>query len=254
MEEYPPAPKKNKLHALAFLEVGLFEIVFVTAVLFLLFGTLNYFNILSVSDVFPNQLGWLPRQTNQKQNIPLKNQPSAILPTPNVSLETSAKDTLARFLPKILNASLIPSKSDMTLIQDKIIKENFTISWEKKEGTISAVFTLAANPEEISSLNIQFLTTQVSSPSVQLAETAISSLFTIKPNGIWGCKPLYDKTYCENFWEENGGIRRGISVYGPFAIQNKTAGSIINFCQHGKDAATIYSWKSCTAEFADTGI
>ena len=78
MEEYPPAmnnepsnPKPqspapngtgNRLHALALLEIGLFEIVFVGTVLLLLFGTLNYFNILPVSDTFPNQLGWLPQR------------------------------------------------------------------------------------------------------------------------------------------------------------------------------------------------
>ncbi len=77
MEEYPPAinneptnQKPNRLHALAFLEVGLFEIGFVGVVLFLLFGVLNYFNILSISDVFPKYLSFLPRQTTQIQNVP----------------------------------------------------------------------------------------------------------------------------------------------------------------------------------------
>lgn len=58
----PQQQKENK--GLAFLEVGLFEMVFVTVGLLLLFGTLNYFNILPVSDVFPNQLGWLPQTKN----------------------------------------------------------------------------------------------------------------------------------------------------------------------------------------------
>ena len=60
MNEYPLAPKKNKLGALAFLEVGIFEIFFVGVVLILLFGTLNYFNILSLSALYP-QLGFLPQ-------------------------------------------------------------------------------------------------------------------------------------------------------------------------------------------------
>jgi hypothetical protein len=62
MEENSSAPKTNKLTKLAFWEVGLFEIFFAGIVLILLFGILNYFNILSVSDVFPKQLGWLPKQ------------------------------------------------------------------------------------------------------------------------------------------------------------------------------------------------
>ncbi len=52
MEENPTAvnneqeKKPHPLTALAFLEVGLFEIVFVIVGVFLIFGTLNYFNIL----------------------------------------------------------------------------------------------------------------------------------------------------------------------------------------------------------------
>ena len=61
MNEYPLAPKKNKLGALAFLEVGIFEIFFVGVVLILLFGTLNYFNILSLSALYP-QLSFLPQK------------------------------------------------------------------------------------------------------------------------------------------------------------------------------------------------
>jgi len=65
MEENSPPAQQNKPAKLAFLEIGLFEVFFVTIVLFLLFGILNYFNVLSVSDVFPKQLGWLPRLTHK---------------------------------------------------------------------------------------------------------------------------------------------------------------------------------------------
>jgi len=68
MEENSSPAGKNKLSKLAFWEVGLFEVFFAAIVLVLLFGILNYFNILSVSDAFPNQLGWLPKQA-QKKNI-----------------------------------------------------------------------------------------------------------------------------------------------------------------------------------------
>ncbi|MCL5432660.1 MAG: hypothetical protein M1524_00905 [Patescibacteria group bacterium] len=55
-------PRKNSF--LSFVEIGVFEIIFVIVCFLLIFGTLNYFNILSVSDAFPQYLGWLPRQTN----------------------------------------------------------------------------------------------------------------------------------------------------------------------------------------------
>lgn len=63
---------KGWLKALAFLEIGVFELVFVLVVLALFFGTLNYFNILSLSSLYPNQLGFLPHRPLQQsqQNIP----------------------------------------------------------------------------------------------------------------------------------------------------------------------------------------
>ena len=44
----------------------LFEIFFVLIVLVLLFGILNYFNILKLSELFPNQLGFLSLDESNK--------------------------------------------------------------------------------------------------------------------------------------------------------------------------------------------
>lgn len=88
MEQYSP-PKKNPLTALALLEMGVFEIGFVAVVLFLLFGILNYFNILSISDTFPKYLSWLPRQTVQKpiENTSTNNSNHILLPPPPPSYQ-----------------------------------------------------------------------------------------------------------------------------------------------------------------------
>ena len=67
---YIPHEKKKGLKALAFLQVVLSEIVFVAVVLVLLFSTLNYFNILPISTLWPNQLGWLPHK--QYSNVAMK--------------------------------------------------------------------------------------------------------------------------------------------------------------------------------------
>ena len=80
-----PEEKRHPLKALVFLEIGIFEFVFVAVVLFLLFGTLNYFNILAVSDVFPKQLGSLPKQTkiaSQEETLQPKNFSAVSKPTP----------------------------------------------------------------------------------------------------------------------------------------------------------------------------
>lgn len=65
MEEFNSADilkNQNRKKKLAFLEAGLFEISFVLIVIVVFFGVLNYFNILSLSTLYPNQLGFLPHQ------------------------------------------------------------------------------------------------------------------------------------------------------------------------------------------------
>ena len=56
-----PKEKKSLLKVIPFLQVGIFEVLFVGVVLVLLFGILNYFNILSLSALYPKQLGFLPQ-------------------------------------------------------------------------------------------------------------------------------------------------------------------------------------------------
>ena len=59
-EPEQPKQKEGLLKALGILEVGLIEVMFVGVVIALLFGTLNYFNILRLSELFPSYLGFLP--------------------------------------------------------------------------------------------------------------------------------------------------------------------------------------------------
>jgi len=74
MEEFNSAEilkKQNRKKRLAFLEVGLFEISFVVIIVLLFFGILNYFNILSLSKLYPNTFGFLPHKTtSSSQNLP----------------------------------------------------------------------------------------------------------------------------------------------------------------------------------------
>ena len=84
MEEFNSADileKQNRKKRLAFLEVGMFEASFVLIIIIVLFGVLNYFNILSLSSIYPNQLGFLPHRAISSNF----NKPNAtgIIPTKN---------------------------------------------------------------------------------------------------------------------------------------------------------------------------
>lgn len=94
MEEFNSADilkKQNRKKRLAFLEVGLFEISFVLIIIIVLFGILNYFNILSLSTLYPNQLGFLPHKVTSS-NL---NKPNTTVPmstkNPQQVLEDSTK-------------------------------------------------------------------------------------------------------------------------------------------------------------------
>lgn len=84
MEEFNSADileKQNRKKRLAFLEVGVFEASFVLIIIIVLFGILNYFNILSLSAIYPNQLGFLPHRTiSSNFNKPNTN---SLMPTKN---------------------------------------------------------------------------------------------------------------------------------------------------------------------------
>ena len=240
MDGQTPVPPKKGL---------LFEIVFVVVFLAILFGILNYLNILRLSELFPNYLGFLPRKEvptgTSQQSLP-----------PALSPSNQAKQTLINFLPTILNPSFLPqSSSDITLTEDKKDKEKLNASWNNKGGgTLWAVFPKTANSQKITSIDAYFETIQTASPSVQLAKSEVNKIFSSNPKGAWGCSrdPLNQrKLYCENFWEDKD-VKKGLG----FLIINTSplrGRLVFSFCEHTKES-NLYSWKSCRADFAQTGV
>lgn len=249
--------KKGLLKALALLEVGLIEVLFVGVVIILLFGTLNYFNILRLSELFPNHLGFLPHKPYEqsKQYTNVITIPT-IAPATDSSIQ-QAKQTLVAFLPAVLDSSLLPNSSQITLEQDKNLKTTFIGSWNIKESTVAAIL-IVTDRKSISQFYLSVPIFNSMPPSINLASTITSELLSIKPKGTWGCKPLYnDSSYCENFWEEADGIKRGVALQGLFAKEpNLIVGqptAMLVFCEHNKESK-LYSWKSCQFEFAQTGV
>lgn len=84
MEEFNSADilkKQDRKKRFALLEVGLFEISFVLIIVIVLFGILNYFNILSLSKLYPNTFGFLPHKAFNSTPLPkaqLANSPTPI--------------------------------------------------------------------------------------------------------------------------------------------------------------------------------
>lgn len=55
---------------------GIVKLVGIVMAILVFLAILNYFNILSLSGLFPNQLGWLPRQTKPNIYTPQTPDPS----------------------------------------------------------------------------------------------------------------------------------------------------------------------------------
>lgn len=96
-------PKKG-IASLALLEVGLFELGFVVVIIAVILGVLNYFNVISLNQLYPNQLGWLPQQTSSQQ-VEITNQTEQIPEVP--PLLCPIKDTSTCGEPIIQNGKYL---------------------------------------------------------------------------------------------------------------------------------------------------
>jgi len=224
----------------------LFEILFVIIFLILIFGALNYFNILRLSEIFPDLLGFLPRK-----EVPTGTSQQSLSPT--LSPTNRAKQTLINFLPTILAPSFLPqSPSDITLAQDSQNINSFNASWNTQEERITSGLHMSQDFRKITSLDLYIQELQQPlSPSVESAKSSASQIFSITPKGQWGCKNvLSSRLYCENFWDEQNS-RKGLG----FLIVTATGSSrlVFSFCEHSKNS-NYYSWKSCRSEFLKTGV
>lgn len=254
METDESFPKKNRLQTLAFLEIGLFEFFFVAIILFLLFGIFNYFNILPVSDVFPNQLGWLPRQTVQTQNIPLKKQ-SSIIPTPTLIPEY-IKINVKSLISDILISSLIPS--NLTVEKQNVENpNNFTFYGTGWETVDKDMFVLSVEYNQEKNIIDRQIVIHIPKILSNLDASSSSSLvkdyIKINPQLPFSCISLptiTKSTFCEIFWEDTQGVKKGIDVTSPVQGLNETQ---IFYCEHHKETPA-YSWKSCNVNYKDTGI
>lgn len=103
MEEFNSADilrKQNRKKRLAFLEVGLFEASFVLIIIIVLFGILNYFNILSLSALYPNQLGFLPHipYSQNKATQDVSQKPQFPIPAFKRLANQAAEDKISKYL------------------------------------------------------------------------------------------------------------------------------------------------------------
>lgn len=235
MQEYPPAmnnePTNKKPHpltAFAFLEVGLFEIVFVSVMVLLIFGTLNYFNILYVSETFPKYLGWLPslrvqhaytdKIKNDIYNDFIKSY-YAPRPTPTPFVRFSydtvkAQNTLGKYLKDNIREEFLPAKLN---IEQNLLSSGelqgtdylFGTNWIIDDTVFNGSFHYITGTNEFRDMEFYIDVSKTTDTSINSTNSAILVNIYLKdiPTSIaFDCGIFQEKTqFCEYFKTEEQG-------------------------------------------------
>lgn len=248
MEEYPPVPEKKGLHALAFLKVGIIEFFLVAIVLILLFGTLNYFNILSISGVFPKQLSWLPHQIIKQNPVP-----SPVNYTSHVFQYDTAKaeKLLTQYIKDTIKPEFLPAKIEIKqgLSQDGKIENSqhqFGSFSRTKEYILSTNFSYEEDKNLPNGYGIIFQLSNVAeaTSTASLTNQLLSTYFK-NPNFISNCQTKGITSYCESFQTLNDG-KRGYGI--TFTSQEEEPTHIIFTCFVPKESKDYATRTSCISQ------
>jgi len=234
----------------------LFEVIFVVAFLAVLFAILNYSNILPHSKLFPNQLGFLPHRQykQQKQYSGVKTTPTI---TPIPSVPEYAKADTESLVGDIMADDIIPSN---LIFAKHDVKNPYNYSfygtgWSGKNGE-TFIPTIEYNEQEIviDRQIIIHVPRIIDKLNASSSSDIIKEYFKIAPINEFACISLpienFTSIFCESFWEESRGIKKGIYVKSPVRNLNETQ---IFYCEH-YPGTPAYSWKSCASEFSQTGV
>lgn len=221
-------------------------IFFVIVVSTITLGILNFFNILKISNLFSNQLGWLAHKPFSEAINKQAGYTNKLVPTLKSSLPIVSSDALkilTKLLPQILLSSLVPNTLEIAVKPDKIEQNGFTAEWHRNQATISAAFALLPNKIENSYLQLYVIMPQnLNNPNEENAKIITSQFFTLKTEGKWICK----KSICDNFWTEADGTKKGINLSSQLEIGDNKKGTVITFCEYKKDTPLYkYSSGSC---------
>ena len=229
--------------------------IVIVSIFILLVLALNYFNVLPLSKLLPNYLGFLPHRPYAESLRIENNNSKQGFPTPIPLISEGTKQALTSYLPTILDPSLVPaSSSDINFTKDPSSQQGFIASSKTKEKNIDSSFRMSQDLKKI--IAVDFYAKGSELPSSISRETTMSTaaeVFSIEPKGTWGCKRVIVETmlYCENFWEQSENSKRGL---GALTITSPAGNRIVYYlCEHTKES-DLYSWKSCRPEFLKTGV
>lgn len=208
LPEAPQVQKKNARKGFLFFEVGLFEIGFVTILLVIIFGVLNYFHILNLSSQI-RQLSFLPTQTT---------------PTPVPIPTALINDSIIKYIQESMQSTFLPT--DIRLVQIKKKVTGFQADWVTKKIPFKAIAVYDTYQTQLQYMeivtNTSFTKDQISSSS---AEMIASTFYKTQPLSTWNCGPasaLSQGFFCNTITYSSAG-KKGITIASFSASSSATA-------------------------------
>ncbi|OGH13132.1 MAG: hypothetical protein A2687_00905 [Candidatus Levybacteria bacterium RIFCSPHIGHO2_01_FULL_38_26] len=236
-KQMPPAPAPDE--QIKVKKKRLFKITFIAIFILLLVGILNFFNILKI--------GFLPHMPYEESQ-----QSSS---DANLDPNRPATHPINNSIAEVVTLSYLPqSFDDVAITEGKAAEEDTLATWDTQYGKGTAGGSVASDGNQMAKLVI-YLDYETDAPiTADLAKEIVPQFFSPIPKAEFRCGILRnDLNYCESFWMEPDGTKRGSGLYegNPFSTDpNKNS---VFFCQFTKES-DLYSWQSCASDFAETGI
>lgn len=194
---------------------GLAGIILFVIILFLL----NFFNILPLSSLFPNQLGWLPHQ-KQDSKISYNN----IVPKQqNTDISTSsakfsydpvkAQKTLEKYIIDNIKEDFLPSKIDvkqglLSSGQTDGTPYEFGTNWEMENISFNATFHYIENSNELRDTEFYINPKEYKNTSLDtsISATLVKTYLKNIPESLnFDCGTSSSAKFCERFVTEEAG-------------------------------------------------
>lgn len=248
-------PSPDHFSKIAFWKVGIIEVLVGVFILLLIFGVLNYFNILPLSNLFPKHLSFLPRQTPKDIAINITKQVSPSPGSVSKTLSSPEKENAAKISQDLVNKLIKPAYQDTLSLEEKNLVIDgetqpfpyYSANWQK--NSVSARLTLQydfinRNPLTLNiSLEVPTITQIVSESS---AGSIIGKYVSLPSNSKFTCdepNPL-GVVQCSTMTTQSDKSKIGFSLRANPKEASAGAKNAVILCQVFPSSSR-YSWTSC---------
>jgi len=250
----PKEPKNPILKILlADVEIFIGGALIALVIVAVIFGVLNYFNIISLSSIY-EPFSLLPRRIKLiSPNNNLYPQKSTRMPTALPPIPNKIKADVKSITGDILIPSYIPLNLFYVVRSiknsDNSTSYSYSTSWAKKdEESFSVIVNYNQTQDITSEATTIYIPKVITGLDASSSGILTSQYIKINPQGIFACKNNFANsslTLCESFWENKDGTKEGIGIISPIFINSNK--SEVFYCERNQEDPN-YSWKSCGSE------